>query len=153
MGSSSNSTRNNLANLGDELFLALDHFPSIIERTTVPNHSRIHKFAIWAEDTKHIWDGWWDQTPWRCENPTTLIKWDFSKKRSPKWVNYRPISRISDGRPFIQCIRCDHALQHPIIEQSGTTILGRHIESQQCKKHAKMNGLPPISEFFKKKSV
>ena len=159
MGSSSRSNRITPGRVPggtlveNTLVSVLELFPSTIERITVANRPFIQKFAIWADGTKHVWDGWWDQTPWRTENPTAKITWDHSKKRSEKWTNFRSLSRVSDGRPFVQCLRCDYVLQHPVLEQSGTSVLGRHVNSQQCKKSAKVQGLPPLADFLKRKSV
>lgn len=143
----------NLPDSNEDLFPSIHQFPQAIERITVPGKGWVHKFAVWDEKIKHIWDGWWDSTPWRIQNPTQQIDWKLDKRRSSSYTHYRSIALISDGKPLLQCKRCDCTLKHPQATNSGTSSIDRHVKSNACKQSAKAQGLPAVSTFFTKKGV
>ena len=147
MASSSKTSHGNNSDLYPTIF----HCPPILKRTMNPSQSKAIQYAAWEKETEHIFDGQWKETPWRIENLTVKIRWGPDKRRTQAWENYDHIARISDGKPFLQCQRCQLTLAHPSLRSIGTSTLNRHIETEQCKETAKRRGYKPLDGYFKKK--
>ena len=148
----SSQLRNELLEINPRLSQAC---PNTIEQVSPPNQSNHTKFAVWPEnrDVQEAFWNWWEQTTWRRENSEAKVVWDVSKQPSKVWVFFRAVARSHDGRPFVQCLRCNSTLSHPSLEQTGTSALRRHIVRRQCIQAAKAKSLPPISSFLGSKNV
>jgi hypothetical protein len=95
------------------------------------------------------WKQLWDTTQWHIEHPKRDVVW--KNLRSGVWEYAVPCIRISDGKPFVWCSRCEDILGHPAINNAGTNTLKKHPLSKRCQKQAKVNGQKNIAEFLSQK--
>lgn len=91
---------------------------------------------------------WWYRTPWYRKYKKAITIFAPNRKTSEVWQYFRHIIRISDGKPSIQCTRCDSSLTHPTIANTGTSALKRHLQSGHCAQRAKISNKGPIERLF-----
>ena len=129
--------------------------PPAIEQICTPNNNKWVKFAVWSKDANlpTVFSEWWEQTKWRQEHRKVQVTWDTSKLSAEAWKFFRCLARSDDGIPVVQCLRCDYTLSHPAIEQSGTSMLRRHVERKQCKHASLTKGLESITGFLTRQKV
>jgi hypothetical protein len=125
--------------------------PPILQRVYPKNRTRSEYYILPDPDHEAVFTAWWKETRWHRHHPTINILWyGKNNKTSPVWEYYREIARARDGKPEVQCIRCDYTLVHPSASSlsSGTSALRRHIASKACTKESKKTGHKDVAAFF-----
>ena len=90
---------------------------------------------------------WWEKTSWGKQMLENLSKgvesrnqklsdprWGSTNRTAQQWSNYGQGALVRNGKPFVYCLTCDAALQHPRAFGVGTSHMTSHLKSTKCMK-------------------
>lgn len=88
---------------------------------------------------------WWETTAWAKQLHENLSKvssakkekicdprWESTNRTAKQWSNYGQGAYVTDGKPFVFCLACNTALQHPRAFNVGTSHMSGHMTSAKC---------------------
>ena len=124
--------------------------PSSLVRVFPKNRAKYDFYILPSDDQESIFTAWWETSRWARHHPATTINWYKHKKLSKVWEYFRQIARGKDGKPEVQCVRCEYVLGHPSTgaQGTGTSSLRRHIQTQACVRESKKSGHKDVAAFF-----
>lgn len=99
---------------------------------------------LWQPEHSVPFDDWWETTEWAAKLRDNLAKerrsnhinpprWDSKLRKAEYWAQFGQGAKIHSGEPFIFCLACNSALQHPSAFNVGTTHMRCHLNSGKCR--------------------
>ena len=105
---------------------------------------------------------WWNTTTWAEQMHENLNKapaarsggfsdprWNSTNLTAPQWSNYGQGANVRDGKPFVFCLTCNTALQHPRAFGVGTSHLSSHMKTVKCL-HSSGQGKQSVLDILSK---
>lgn len=92
------------------------------------------ELRIRNQEAPLAWSDWWGKTEWALDPRNSQPRWNSTSRTGHVWTQFGEAAQIPDGQPFIFCLRCSLALQHPQVRGIGTKHMTNHLESRQCQK-------------------
>lgn len=80
------------------------------------------------------WQEWWEKTEWALTPGIQKPRWNSLSRTGQVWFYFGEAAQASNGRPFVFCLRCSFALQHPQVNSIGTKHMTNHLDSKQCQR-------------------
>lgn len=110
-----------LAKGGDRTTLSLVQYPAVgIEESDEKN------------EILSTWKEWWSRTPWAKDPLSRDPRWGSSSRTGHIWITFGEAADASSGYPYVFCLNCSYALQHPTPKGIGTKHLHNHLKTQSC---------------------
>ena len=102
-----------------------------------------------------VFQEWWDATTWaqkRREAKKPSVQ--FSRgKSSSVWNEFHEGAEFPDGTPCVFCVSCAHLLQHPSIENYGTSSMRYHVRKGCRKKSSSVISKRTVAQMLSEKPV
>jgi hypothetical protein len=120
-----------------------DPFREVNFRKLSTSGAQQYEVYIWDNQYHKQFVKWWLEKSWVVATATEpkYVGVDLEKKlawnglkMSTVWRDYYQGAQVLDGKPVVVCTRCHKPLTHPVIDKNGSSSLGRHTQSEKCRK-------------------
>ena len=114
-----------------------------------------NNFFQWSRECHQSFLYWWRETTWVVQQNdmsfldiTKQIGWDSLYRVSETWKKFHQAASCTTGEPVVMCQRCYTTLVHPKVKNTGTSALGKHLLSAQCRRELRDSSQSSISSFL-----
>lgn len=108
--------------------------PPNLDVKCVARHRKIILYPALPEKIL-IFQDWWQATAFsQARAQGQKPSFHFGREKTATvWACFQEGALFPDGTPYVSCTACSHILQHPAVDNSGTSSMSYHLR-KGCKK-------------------